>query len=249
MSYSGYSKYLYQFFEGLQNAYNGRVGVTPVADAVEAGLQEIATMKSDSAAAVGAEEQRAVAAEATLSSSLQSESLRAAAAEDQNAVAITAEMNARIGAIATEQQDRIDAINQEVMDRNTAISNAITTTTQTMTEGMAQLQQELSNADMAAATRLTTLENWRNNNTDAISAEIDTLLNEKVTQSAYDLVVADLQSEDSAMNTTIANNLTARKNADAKHNAFMNAFFSAFNMTDSSGVILTAQDFLVEDAV
>jgi len=249
MSYSGYSKYLYSFFEGLQNVYNGRVGVTPVDDAVEAGLQEIATMKSESAAAVVAEEERARAAEHTLTTSLEQEMLRAVAAEEQNAAAILTETQARIEAVGAETQARFEAINQEVMDRNNAIIDAVNSAEQSVSEGMAVLQQELSAADVAAASRITVLENWRNNNTDEINNEIDKLLNEKVTQSAYNQVVEELQNEDSAMNTTIANNLTARKNADAKHNAFMNAFFSAFQMTDADGTILTAADFIVEDAL
>lgn len=61
-------------------------------------------------------------------------------------------------------------------------------------------------------TRVQNVETWIDANTDEISKEVDKAINDRVTQTAYDATVAQLQNTDSSLNQAISQAVIDRQN-------------------------------------
>ena len=137
-------------------------------------------------------------------------------------------------AVSSAAADRA-AIRSEIADFETAVDASLSAL-QTAVDG--------KNAEVDAS--LSEIFTWRSNNIDEIATEVDKAINSKVSQTAYDAVVQQLQSADSAISQSLSAAIADREGKDTEHDAkldqieaFIAALLSTYNLTDASGNVLS----------
>ena len=166
-------------------------------------------------------------------------------ASDARAI-IKADLSAETTRAVAKEAELEAKINTEIADRVSAVSAE---------------EQARTEADSALDARLTSLEGWKTENTDALHQQIDDAVNSKVDQTLFDTVKTQLESSDSELLSKISENLVDRQNADATHREaltkssdnddklksvimqmknYLEAFSQTYTITDSNGNTVTA---------
>lgn len=116
----------------------------------------------------------------------------------------------------------------------------------------AAIRSEVSASVANLTSGIDALEAWRVANTDEITKEVDKAINEKVSQTAYDAVVAQLQSKDSDLTASLSQAITDRENKDAEHTgklakleAFVALLLSTYHLQDADGTVVSSVDDIV----
>lgn len=144
-------------------------------------------------------------------------------------------------AVSSAAADRA-AIRSEIADFETAVDASLSAL-QTAVDG--------KNAELDAS--LAELFTWRSDNIDEIQGEVDKAINSKVSQTAYDAVVQQLENADSAISQSLAGAIADRSNKDLEHDnklakvyAFVEALMETYELRDASGNVISSVDDMPE---
>lgn len=136
------------------------------------------------------------------------------------------------------------ALATEVSNRETAVSDL----SSAVFTALATKESELTSAIQAVEASFNT---WVATNTDEIANEVDKAINLKVNQSAYDAVVAQLQSDISNNESAISQAIVERLGADATHDVKLNKLYNfvsllleTYHLEDASGNVITTADVM-----
>lgn len=130
-----------------------------------------------------------------------------------------------------------------------SLSNNIITVNQTIADEVAVLNEAitaqrtiLEEADQALRVDIDDLLQWRVDNTDEISTEVDKAINAKVDETLFQAVKTALETADTQFSQDLAQSITDRQNKDAEHTAllvrleaFVNIVLGLNELEDSEG--------------
>lgn len=145
------------------------------------------------------------------------------------------------GLISAEESSRQSAISAEQTARQTAVTD--------LQGQLDVLSANQSGDNSALDTRISDLETWRTVNTDELSKEVDKAINEKVAQTTFDTIKAELEQADSQIAQNLSDAITSRTQKDAEHDTllqrvekYINLMLANQDVVDANGNTLTSFD-------
>ena len=143
-------------------------------------------------------------------------------------------------------EDARGVLNTKIDTKETELKAYTDSAAQSAASNRMLLSQSLKAEINTERNRIADLEAWKTANTDELSKEVDKAINEKVSQTAFDTIKADLENADSAISQNLANAITARSAADSAHDVkfarmekFVNTLLSTYTLYDAQGNEIT----------
>jgi hypothetical protein len=132
----------------------------------------------------------------------------------------------------------------QVDELSTQIADLETTTNNTLLTQVSAINNQID-----------TLNLWKDQNSDEIATEVDKAINSKVSQTAYDAVVNQLQDADSTLLTSLNQAIVDRQNADEVHSeklakveAMFEAILTTYHLEKDGSVITSLDDIVIQAA-
>ena len=140
--------------------------------------------------------------------------------------------------------------------KNSALSTQLSTSITSAAQDRASIRSEVDASFSDVSTRIdgvdasiNAINAWITNNTDEIQGEVDKAINAKVSQTAYDTVVTQLENADSTLTQSLSTAIADRQQKDVEHDgkldkieAFISALLSTYHLEDASGNVLSEMD-------